>query len=103
MISLCIAARSRAAIILKCLQSRDCQLLYKAFDTYVRPLLEYCTSVWSPYRLEDTRKIESIQRKYPKRLRGLGDLSSEQRLTVVKSATLEIRRIKADFKMYYSI
>ena len=101
--NLCNTARSRTAIVLKCFQSRDCHLLYKAFITYVRPLLEYCSSVWSPYRLEDIRKIESIQRKFTKSLRGLGDLSYEQRLTVLKSETLEIRRIKADLKMYYNI
>jgi len=29
--------------ILKCFNSRDEELLKKAFCTYVRPLLEYCT------------------------------------------------------------
>jgi hypothetical protein len=38
-------------------------VLYKSI---VRPLLEYCTPVWSPYLKKDVRKIESIQRRATK-------------------------------------
>jgi len=41
-------AHTRANPILKCFSSRDRVLLTKAFCTYVRPLLEYCTPLWSP-------------------------------------------------------
>jgi len=34
---------SRAALILKCFHTRNPNLLVKAFCTYVRPVLEYCT------------------------------------------------------------
>jgi hypothetical protein len=101
--NLCNAARSRAAIIFRCFRSRDCHLLYKAFVTYVRPILEYCSSVWSPYCLKDTRKIEAVQKTFTKRLNGLRDLSYGQRLLALSADTLECRRIKSDLKMYYSI
>ena len=38
-------ATSRANLILKSFHSRDRTLLTTAFCTYVRPLLEYCSSV----------------------------------------------------------
>jgi hypothetical protein len=41
-------ASSGAFLILKSFVTRDQQILAKAFTTYVRPLLEYCTPVWSP-------------------------------------------------------
>ena len=31
--------------------SRNIQILVCAFTTYVRPILEYCTPIWSPYLL----------------------------------------------------
>jgi hypothetical protein len=42
-------ASSRAYLILKSFVTRDQHILVKAFTTYVRPLLEYCTPVWSPH------------------------------------------------------
>jgi len=38
-------AHIRAALILRAFVSRDPKTLTKAFITYVRPLLEYCTPV----------------------------------------------------------
>ena len=67
----CSKARSRSAMILKSFQSRDKVLLFRAFLVYVRPILEYCSNVWSPYTLTDIQKIESVQRHFTKRLRGL--------------------------------
>jgi len=42
-------AQQRAGLILKCFCSCDKDLSMKAFCTYVRPLLEYSTPVWSPH------------------------------------------------------
>jgi ribonuclease P/MRP protein subunit RPP40 len=41
-------ARARARLIVRSFCSRDSSVLMKAFITYVRPMLEYCSSVWSP-------------------------------------------------------
>ena len=42
-------AHMRAGQILRCFRSRDTETLIRAFITYVRQLLEYCTPIWSPY------------------------------------------------------
>jgi len=42
-------AMSRVNLILNSFHSRDRTLLTTAFCIYVRPLLEYCFSVWSPH------------------------------------------------------
>ena len=39
------------------------------YVTYVRPLLEYNCEVWSPLYLQDIDRIESVQRKFTKRIR----------------------------------
>ena len=41
-------ASTRVFLILKCFLSRDRGILVKAFVTYVRPILEYCSPVWFP-------------------------------------------------------
>ena len=44
-------ANVRAALILRSFATRDSTNLFKAFTTYVRPMLEYCTPVWSPHNI----------------------------------------------------
>ena len=100
---ICCTARTRAALILKCFTSQDKKLLYNAFTTFVRPTLEYASIIWNPYRLSDIRKIESIQRRFTKRLFGLENLSYDERLSVLNSESLRIRRSKTDLKMCFSI
>ena len=41
-------AKRRASQILRCCLSKDLNVLTKAFVVYIRPLLEYCSPVWSP-------------------------------------------------------
>ena len=35
-----------------------------AYKIYIIPLLEYCSPLWSPFKLFDIDRIESIQRKF---------------------------------------
>jgi len=56
--------RSRAYLIRKCFVSHDPQLLLRAFTVYVRPLLEYASSVWSPCYNYAIDKLESVQRRF---------------------------------------
>ena len=57
-------ANTRAKLILKCFHSRDPAVLIKAFNTYVRPLLEYGISVWNPCSIGDINRLESVQRSF---------------------------------------
>ena len=52
-------AHQRANNILRCFVSRDPQSLTKAFITFVRPLLEYNSIIWSPYLKQDIDRIET--------------------------------------------
>ena len=56
-------AHARASHIHKCFLSRARATLVRAFITYVRPILEYASSVWSPYHVTDVRKIEAFSKK----------------------------------------
>ena len=44
--------------------SNNIWILLKAYTTYVRPKLDYNTSIWSPYLIKDIAKIESIQKQF---------------------------------------
>ena len=61
-------AKQRAAIIHRCFISRNTGNLIRAFETYVRPMLEYASQTWSPYLTYQNDLIESVQRSFTKRL-----------------------------------
>lgn len=84
-------AHNRANLILKCFNSRDRVLLTKAFCTYVRPLLEYCTPVWSPQYKYLIEKIERVQRHFTKRMQGLKNKTYTERLKLTGIESLLIR------------
>ena len=61
-------ANLRAKLILKSFLSRDPHNLTRAFVTYVHPLLEYCTPVWSPHFKGDIETTENVQRVFTRKL-----------------------------------
>ena len=96
-------SRRKASIILNCFKSKNKTILFKAFATFVRPLLDYCSNVWSPFRKSEIDLIESVQKRFTKRLSGMADLPYSDRLKILGTESLEKRRLKNDLCMYYKI
>ena len=96
-------AHQRANLILRCFQSKNTKSLLQAFKTYVRPLLEYNSQIWSPLTIKDITKIEKVQKQYTKRIPGLADFSYYHRLRMLDIESLELRRLRADLAMTYKI
>ena len=81
-------------LIFKSFVSRNPNLLKQAFITYVRPLLEYCTPVWSPYLIKDISKIENVQRYFTRKLFPKNTTNYPERLILLNLESLELRRLK---------
>jgi len=96
-------SHTRAGLIRKCFLSNDPGTLVKAFTTYVRPLLEYASVIWSPYHTGDIDKVESVQRRFTKRLAGMQYLSYADRLHTLQLESLEMRRLRFDLLYTYKI
>ena len=85
-------AYSRANQIRRCFISKHLPTLLQANKGFVRPLLEYNTSVWSPHSIQHITAIENIQRSFTKCLPGLSVLPYHQRLAKLNLDSLELRR-----------
>ena len=85
-----------AKLILRCFQSRDPRLLTRAFCTFVRPILEYCSVVWSPMLKRDIHKIETVQQRFTKCLNGWYNLSYSCRLARLGLDILHCTPVKSD-------
>ena len=82
---------------------KDIDVLIRAFITYVRPLLEYCSTVWSPSSKTLVDQLESVQRRFTKRLPGLQSVAYDERCARLKIDRLELRRLYADLILFYKI
>jgi hypothetical protein len=78
-------------------------VLLRAFNTYVRPALEYASCIWSPYRKSAIEQVESVQRKFTKRLPGYAHSSYDERLIKLGLQSLEVRRLRQDLINTYKI
>ena len=99
----CSKANKRANLILRCFESKSLESLVSAFKVYVRPILEYCSVVWNPCILKDINNLESVQRRFTKRLPGMKKFSYHQRLANLKLESLELRRLRADLLFTYKL
>ena len=96
-------ARQRVGLLFKCFVTRDALTLTKAYVTYVRPILEYASVIWNSNSVILLHKIESVQRMFTRRLRGLDGLSYKDRNAALNLESLELRRLKADLIMAYKV
>jgi len=75
----------------------------RAFVTYVRPLIEYASCVWSPHSVSQIKKIESVQRRFTKHLLFCRGLRYSERLAKLGVVSLELRRLHLDLINVYKL
>ena len=91
------AKANRTVCIIKHVFSRiNIDMFRILFKSLVRPILEYCSSTWSPNTKISARKIEQIQRRASEMAENLRDVSYSERLRIIGMPTLQLRRLTAD-------
>jgi len=78
-------------------------IMIRAFTVYVRPMMEYCSPRWSPESIQLVNQLESVQRRFNKRLPGFNSSSYDERCTRLGINRLELRRLHADLILCYKI
>jgi hypothetical protein len=96
-------AFQRSGILFRGFICRNLTLMRKAFITYIRPTLEYGSCTWNPSYKYLIDQIESVQRRFTKRIPCISSMSYLERLAAIKLDTLELRRLRIDLINYYKI
>ena len=73
------------------------------YPTYIRPQLEFASSVWNSLSKESVEKMERIQGRATKMVFELRNLSENDRLTALGLTTLEVRRKRLDLIQLFKI
>ena len=96
-------ASGLANSLLRSTVCREKSFMVSLFVSHVRPILDYCSSVWSLGFVGDVRMLESIQRKWTRQIMGMEGLDYPSRLRSAGLFSISGRMMRADLIKVWKI
>ena len=85
-------AKDICSWILRTFACRERDVMLTLWKSLVLPHLEYCSQLWSPSTIHQIQELESVQKNFLKKIKGLGALSYWEQLKTLKMYSLQRRR-----------
>ena len=89
-------ARGLMGCLLRATKCRDQNFMLSLFISHIRPLIDYCSSVWNVGFLGDSRRLESLQRRWSREVEGLGMYDYCERLKRMGMYSIRGRLLRQD-------
>ena len=100
-------AFSRLGLVYKLFHTKSPKSLIRLYKSFVRPILEYACLIWNPSTIEQTNKIERVQKRFCRMFHEIRHLSYKEQLSYLGIFSLRARRIRYQlisiFKIYNQI
>ena len=109
---ICKKAYCSTNVLFRCFHTANTAALIRGYKSFIRPVLEYCSTVWNPYIharhfIGMTDQLENVQRYFTRRVYYSCKLEYKhdypERLLHLKLESLELRRLYNDIIMVYKI
>ena len=82
---------------------RSPEFMLPIFCSHIRPILEYCSCLWHTGYIGDLRALESVQRRWTKRIDGMSELDYGTRLRTLNLYSVSGRLLRADMILCWKI
>jgi hypothetical protein len=79
----------------------DVEMAKLVYTVFVRPHLEFAIPVWSPYLECDIKRLESVQHRATRVVKGIKKMKYEDRLKIYGLTDLRTRRERGDLIQFY--
>ena len=66
------------------------------FVSHIRPIIDYCSTVWNVGFLGDARRLEALQRRWTREVEGMRGLQYESRLRAIGLYSIWGRLLRLD-------
>jgi hypothetical protein len=96
-------ARAVLGQISRCFHFRDRTVFLRLYTQYVRPHLEFASSVWSPWNVADISMLEDVQKKAIGMISGLRSRDYAAKLQELDLWSLQKRRVMCDLIQVYKV
>lgn len=96
-------AAGLAINLLRSTVRRSSPFMLSLFVMHIRPILDYCSTVWNTGYIGDVKLLESVQRRWTRNVGGLSELDYMSRLRNLGLFSVRGRLLRADMIKYWRV
>ena len=89
--TVCNKVWQRCGWIIRTFHARDMHTMKTLWCSIVQPHIDYCSQLWTPHRVGDIQKIESLFRSFSSKIYPISELNYWDRLSALKMYSQERR------------